>query len=130
MKELDPETTRALRWIENIRKDCRLRHVVVWIGGNVERAARWESESGIRVAVIPADSIDVKVWKVDPKSLCSVIFVENHMAIGGLADVGVGSEADFRLRVKALADRAIDMKHGDARMWGRRVARNLVMLTP
>ena len=127
MKELDPETTEILQWIENIAKPCRLHHVVVWIGGCEVEAAQWATRNEVRVAVIPADSSDLSAWNIDPQFRCSVVFLEQKMAIGGLGNIGTRGEADFRQRVKELGASALEMKHGHARMWGRVVGRGLTV---
>ena len=113
--------------MDNIRQDCRLKHVVVWVGGDQKEAERFSMLNDLPVAVVPADSSDLAAWNIDPRHGCSVVFVENKMAIGGLADVGGQTEIDFRLRLLALGEEALKMKHGHARMWGRVVTRKLAI---
>ena len=125
MKELDCDTTQVVQWIEELRQPCRLRQVVIWIGGEQEAANRWAEKHGVTVAVLPAHSTDLEAWRVNPAHNVSVVFVENKMAIGTLQAIDQRDKAEFHRRLFRLGEAATEMKHGHASRWGRVIQRGL-----
>ena len=125
MKELDPDTIRIVKWIDDLKDNCRVGQVVIWIGGDQAKANIWSSVHGIEVAVLPPDSADLVNWQIDPQLDQTVVFVEQRMAIGSMIEIDPADEEAFLYRIRDLGEKATAMKHGHARMWGRSVARAL-----